>query len=425
MERECQFLFMLTHCYHLPHKTNSNMSLLLLSLQEICVEYCKNIEALCSHQHHQHVGKKQLLVQLGPNMQRLQSAMLEVQGAIAGILQLQQQLPPALLHKPQQLLKQLSADQQETQQLLIAAVHAAPAAASSVQQQQQQSGQQQNAQQQFALQGAKSKPGQLRVGYVELLNQQAGNKRYAGTGGHPTPFSKQLLQRDEAVRQLLLLQPSWVSQQLLSGLLNVSLQVAQLQELVPSVTSGNDKLIDASAAAQISPARAAADRSSSAGGVKPSETAITEELPHLVLQLISAGSAEVKLHALEALERLAAEPVNAHCMASLGVVPRLTGLLAGSGGAEQTAAAGILRHLAAGEWGCAGRPMASISCACMAWPCSCAVVLQMGKDTWNCLLLTICFEHLCSDKAIPIVVGCIAAASGQHAKCLHAACLFT
>jgi hypothetical protein len=301
------------------------------------------------------MGKKQLLVQLGPNMQRLQSAMSEVQGAIAGILLQQQLLPPPpglLLNKPpQQLKSQLSSDQQEMQQqLLIAAVHATPAAAP---QQQLPFAQQLNTQQhtgQMQMQAKPAKPGPLRPGYVELLNQQAGSKRYAGPGSPYTLYGKQ--QRDEATR--LQQQPCWMNEQLLASLLNISLQVSQLQELVPTSATGSDSLFEAAAAAQISssPTAAYADRSASAGGgfcSTSSEAQATEELPHLVLQLIDASSAEVKLQALEALERLAAEPCNAHCLATLGVVPKLTGFLAGSGAAEQTAAAGILRHLAAGE----------------------------------------------------------------------------
>jgi hypothetical protein len=326
---------------------------LLLHVQEICVEYCKNVEALCSHQHHQHMGKKQLLVQLGPNMQRLQTAMLEVQSAIAGMLQPQQQLT---MVQQQQLIKaQPSTELPETtqqQQQLIAAVHeesASPPPPPQQQQQQQAFGSllspSQQQQQQFGQQHKpNSKPGQIRPGYVELLNQQAGVKRYGSLGAtsHSPMFSKQQLQREDLMRQLLAQHPSWISENLLGGLLNVSLQVAQLQELVPSVTSG----CDTSAAAQITSSPKATDKPSGLGFGDSS--AASDELPHLVLQLLGASSAAVQLQSLVLLERLVVEPANAQCLAGLGVVPRLTQLLAGSGAAEQSAAAGILKHLASG-----------------------------------------------------------------------------
>jgi hypothetical protein len=309
------------------------------------------------------MGKKQLLVQLGPNMQRLQTAMLEVQSAIAGMLQPQQLLKPP--QQQQQLIKaQPSSELPETQQQLIAAVHDGSASAPLQQQQQQQFGsllpptlQQQQQfgsllsptlqqQQQFGQQLNKQnlKAGQIRPGYVELLNQQAGVKRY-GSGGntHSMLFGKQQLQREELMRQMLMQQPSWISEQLLGGLLNVSLQVAQLQELVPPVTSGNDT----SAAAHMALSPKATDKPPGLGF--GDDAAASEELPHLVLQLLAASSTEVQLQALVVIEKLAAEPANAQCLAALGIVPHLIQLLAGSGAAEQGAAAGILKHLASGE----------------------------------------------------------------------------
>jgi hypothetical protein len=173
---------------------------------------------------------------------------------------------------------------------------------------------------------------------VELLNQQAGVKRY-GSGGntHSPLFGKQHLQREDLMRQMIMQQPAWISEALLGGLLNISLQVAQLQELVPSETS---------ATAHMSSSPKASDKPLGFGFGDDSAT--SEDLPHLVLQLLGASSADVQLQALTVLEKLSVEPANAQCLAALGIVPRLTQLLAGSGAAEQGAAAGILKHLASG-----------------------------------------------------------------------------
>jgi hypothetical protein len=137
---------------------------------------------------------------------------------------------------------------------------------------------------------------------------------------------------------MIMQQPAWISEALLGGLLNVSLQVAQLQELVPS---------DTSAVAQVSSSPKASDKPLGLGF--GDDSASSEDLPHLVLQLLGASSADVQLQALMVLERLSVEPANAQCLAALGIVPRLTQLLAGSGAAEQGAAAGILKHLASGR----------------------------------------------------------------------------
>jgi hypothetical protein len=301
-------------------------------VQEICVEYSR--EGLRTNLHYQNIGRKQLLAQIAPNIQRLNAAMQELQSALAPKLE------------------------------------ATPAKAGNQQQQQQQK-----------QQKRRIKPGQLVLtGNDELavLTQKKQTNAYITRlrmqqqqliSKHQAPEAQQQKkpqaslhpsQQQQQQQQQQHLMNAWLAQ----GLVNLSLQVSQLQELIPAATEEADALpagicagnssssssttADHPESASSTDGQTAAAAAAAAGaGAGDASVASASAGSHLVLQLLESASPAVQLQAAAALEKLCTDADNAHCLATLGAASRLVALLSSSSfPVLQTAAANVLRQLA-------------------------------------------------------------------------------
>lgn len=337
-----------------------------------------NREGLRTNLHYQNIGRKQLISQLTPNIQRLYAAMQEVQTALA---------------------PKLTEDK-------------APKAA------QQQQNQQQSQQQQ---QRRKVKPGQLVLNSNDELAMTASKKRsnaYARVRAQqqqqqPHPSKQQVAESQQRKIQAAQQQQQ---QQLLNewlarGLVNLSLQVSQLQELLPPAADDSDGLPagicgsgSGSTAAGSTPAAAdaaAGQAAAPAAGSGDICSASDAAGSHLVLQLLESSSPAVQLQAATALEKACADADNAHCLATLGAAPRLVTLLSCGSAALQTVAANVLKQLAGTN------PILKEAVVAAGGVRALAHLLCAGTDAET-------------GTAAAAALGCIAAGSSVHKKTIAA-----
>jgi hypothetical protein len=345
------------------------------ALQEVCVEY--NREGLRTNLHYQNIGRKQLIGQITPNIQRLYAAMQEVQTALAPNLETK---PPKAAQQQQQQPKQQPKQQQKRRvkpgQLVL------------------------NSNDELAVTASKIKRSNA-YARPQSPHQQQQIKPQSTESQQRKSQTAQQQQQQQQQQQLLL------SEWLARGLVNLSLQVSQLQELLPPAADDSDALPAGicgggsnAAGSSISAAAGQAEETAAASSFDASDAAESAR-SHLVLQLLESTSPAVQLQAAAALEKLCADADNAHCLATLGAAPRLVALLSSSIPALQTVAANVLKQLAGTS------PILKEAVVAAGAVRALAHLLCAGADAET-------------GTAAAAALGCIAAGSAVHKKTIAA-----